>query len=476
MNVGWQYRIAGVVGTAVLTAFVVTLVNNATVLELATEVPVIGRLPAEAPHGTELLFEMLTATVVVVAAFVPLYKPRPRRILDAISLAQKRVLLAMVGLAAIGYFDYTYRLPRLTVLLATPMLLVVLPGWFVYIRRRPHEASRRAVVVGDDPEQIERVVREVDVPLFGYLCPTRVRAVEGSERAATTVADGGRALGRLGGLSRIEDVLVDYDIDTAFLAFESTDRAEFFGTLDTCYEHGVSVKVHREHADRVLTSDVPRETFVDVEVEPWDVQDYVIKRVFDVAFSLTGLVILSPVMAAIVAAIKLHDGGSILYRQERTAVFGETFDVYKFRSMVEDAEDRTGPLISEEDNGGEDPRVTRVGRILRQTHLDEIPQLWSVLRGDMSVVGPRPERPELEEHMELGTTEWRSRWFVKPGLTGLAQISGATGHEPEKKLRHDLEYIRRQSFGYDLKIVVRQVWKVGQDALDVFFGLGDRND
>uniref|UniRef100_UPI003EBFF86D sugar transferase n=1 Tax=Halobaculum sp. EA56 TaxID=3421648 RepID=UPI003EBFF86D len=157
--------------------------------------------------------------------------------------------------------------------------------------------------------------------------------------------------------------------------------------------------------------------------------------------------------------------GSVLYKQERTAVFGETFDVYKFRSMVENAEAETGATISDEDDGGIDPRVTDVGRVLRRTHLDEIPQLWSVLRGDMSVVGPRPERPELDSDIQTGVVEWQKRWFVKPGLTGPAQVSGVTGVEPREKLRYDIEYVRDQSFGYDMKLVTRQVWKIGVEVV-----------
>jgi lipopolysaccharide/colanic/teichoic acid biosynthesis glycosyltransferase len=133
---------------------------------------------------------------------------------------------------------------------------------------------------------------------------------------------------------------------------------------------------------------------------------------------------------------------------------------------VTNAEAETGPTISEEDNGDVDPRVTRVGRVIRRTHLDEIPQLWSVLKGDMSVVGPRPERPELDTDIERGdgVTDWQQRWFVKPGLTGLAQINDVTGHEPQEKLRYDVEYIRRQSFHFDVAIVIRQVWKVIEDV------------
>ncbi|WP_066414359.1 sugar transferase [Halorubrum aethiopicum] len=464
---GWRYRLESVAGVALLTAVAVAVANSAAVHALLGRLPVVGRLAADAPMGAELLFEVATTVVVVTAAFVPLYKPRPRRILDTVALAQKRVMVAMFALAAVGYFDYTYRLPRTTLIAITPALLVVLPAWFVWIRRRPTAETDRVIVVGDDPAEIGRLAGDVDVPLIGYLCPTSsldsVAESEESRAVATAVADGGaqiRGLDRLGGLSRIEDVLVEYDVDTAVLAFEHTDRAEFFGALDACYEHGVAAKVHREHADRVLTADDDVGTLVDVDVEPWDVQDHVLKRGFDVAFSLFGLIALSPVIAAIAGAIKLDDGGPILYSQERTAVFGETFDVYKFRSMVPESE--SVEPVDDESND----RITRVGRFLRQTHLDEIPQLWSILVGDMSVVGPRAVWTDEESLLEAQERSWRKRWFVKPGLTGLAQVNGAKSTEPEEKLRYDLQYVKRQSFSYDMKLVTRQIWKVGADVVE----------
>jgi len=466
---GWQYRLRSVGGVAVITALAVIVANSSVVHALFTRLPVVGRLAADAPMGAELVFELVTTVLIVTAAFLPLYKPRPRRILDTIALTQKRVLVAVLTLAAIGYFDYTYRLPRTTLIAITPLLLVVLPAWFVWIRRRPNGDSQRAIIVGDDPDAIETLAADVDIPLLGYLCPTSAFMPNTSSKPVAAVADGGIQLGgvnRLGGLSRIEDVLVEYDVDTAVLAFEHTDRAEFFGALDACYEHGVDVLVHRDHADQVLTADTDVGTLVNVDIEPWDIQDHILKRGFDVVFSLVGLIVLSPLICAIAVAIKLDDGGSILYSQERTAVFGETFEVYKFRSMIENAENETGATISDEDEGGVDPRVTRVGRILRQTHLDEIPQLWAVLKGDMSVVGPRPERPELDSNIQSGVVDWRKRWFVKPGLTGLAQVHDVTGAEPDAKLRYDLQYVKRQSFTYDMKLVVRQIWKVMGDVLD----------
>ncbi|MFC6787146.1 sugar transferase [Halobaculum halobium] len=468
MERGWRYRFASVGGVILLSTLAVAIANHGAVQSVAAMLPLLGQLPAGSPGGPEFAIEVLLTVAVFTGAFFPLYRPRPRRVLDTVALAHKRVVVAVFAVATIGFFDYTYALPRLTVLLVTPVLFVALPAWFVWIRQRPNVDGARTIVVGDDPDVIEDVIAEVDEKLLGYLCPTNTLGVQ-TKLGPQAMADGGvhvEGLSRLGGLSRIEDVLVEYDVDTVVLAFEHADRAEFFGALDACYEHGVNAKVHRDHSDTVLTSGDDVGPLLDVVIEPWDVQDYMLKRAFDVVFSVVGLVVLAPVIVGICVAIKLDDGGSVLYKQERTAVFGETFDVYKFRSMIENAEAETGATISDDDDGRVDPRVTDMGRVLRRTHLDEIPQLWSVLRGDMSVVGPRPERPELDSDIQSGVVEWQKRWFVKPGLTGLAQINDITGIDPEEKIRYDLQYVKRRSFRFDLKLVVRQIWKIGADIME----------
>ncbi|NHN40953.1 DUF1970 domain-containing protein [Halorubellus sp. JP-L1] len=461
MNGGWRYRVASVVGVVGLTALAVALVNSSSVQAILGSIPLLDRLDADAPTGVESIFEIATTVAVVTASFVPLYKPRPRRIYDTIALAQKRVVVAMFALAAIGYFDYTYRLPRLTLLGVAPLLLIALPAWFIWIRRRPSSGGERAIIVGDSPRQVGALARDVDIPLLGYLCPTIAYEQEAYAAPSTAVADGGTVeLERLGGLSRIEDVLVEYDVDTVVLAFEHTDRAEFFGALDACYEHGVAAKVHRDHADTVLTAEEDLGTLVDVQVEPWDIQDYVFKRGFDVAFAGAALLVLSPVIGLIALAIKLEGNGPILFSQNRTYLLGETFTVYKFRTLKPDPEGEVGTTF-------DGNRETPLGNFLRATHLDEIPQLWSILSGGMSVVGPRPAQTELEADFEAETAQWRKRWFVKPGLTGLAQINGANSQNPREKIQYDLQYIRNQGFWYDLKIVVRQLWMVFGDVLSL---------
>jgi lipopolysaccharide/colanic/teichoic acid biosynthesis glycosyltransferase len=462
MTTGWRYRLASVLGTVWLTGAAIVVVNAPPVQSAFARVPIFGR-PAPAVLGNgELAIAIVTAVAVIVAVMWPLYRPRPRRILDTIALTQRRVLLAMVGLAAMGYFDYSYRLPRSTLMLSTLVLLVGLPAWHLLIRRRPQGTSR-SVIVGDDPEAMADILEATDLPVVGYVSPPSRYGIDDEiATAAAAATDGGHArsldeLANLGDLYGFDKVLVEHNIDTAVLAFAGTERAEFFGTLDTCHRHGVTTLVHRDHIDSVLTAGGGGGDLVEVDLEPWDWQDHVLKTVFDTVFSIVGLVVLSPVMAAIAVAIKLEDGGPILYRQERTAEFGETITVYKFRSMAPESEDV--------EPGEETDRVTDIGQFLRRTHLDEIPQLWSILRGEMSVVGPRAAWTDEELLLEEEVSEWPQRWFVKPGLTGLAQINGATSEDPHQKLRYDIEYIRRQSFWYDLKIVVRQVWTVLEDIV-----------
>ena len=464
---GHRYRFMSI-GGAIVATTVSLLVANAPLTQsiLTSTVPVLRRLPAVILTGNAYTLALGTTLAIVVTCFTPLFKPRPRRVLDTILLAQKRVVVAGLALAAIGYFDYTYRLPRATLILTVASLFVTVPAWFVAIRRRPGR-QERAVIIGDDSEEIRDVLAATEIPVVGYVSPPSPYYSESEPGLRVpTVTDGGGGeailddLDCLGGLSRLDEVLIEYDVDTAILAFAQPDRAEFFGALDACYEHGVDAKVHRDHADDVLTATSSAgEQIVDIDLEPWDWQDYVFKRVFDVVFSAVGLLAFAPFIVAIATAIKLDSPGPAFYSQERTATFGETFEVYKFRTMLPESENATP-----EDDADND-RITRVGRVLRQTHLDEIPQLWAILTGKMSVVGPRAVWTDEEPLLEAETDTWRKRWFVKPGLTGLAQIHDAKSTDPEAKLRYDLEYIRQQSFWFDVKIVVRQVWNVLEDLV-----------
>jgi exopolysaccharide biosynthesis polyprenyl glycosylphosphotransferase len=172
------------------------------------------------------------------------------------------------------------------------------------------------------------------------------------------------------------------------------------------------------------------------------------KRIFDVIVAAAGLVLAAPLMIAVAVAIELTSGGPVLYRQTRVGEHGRRFTICKFRSMKCDAE-RDGVAFSRPD----DPRATRIGCFLRRTHLDELPQLWNVLRGDMSVVGPRPERPEFIDMIEDAVPFWTRRLLVKPGVTGWAQVRcgyASDCDDMRTKLSYDLWYLRHRSLLVDL--------------------------
>ena len=186
------------------------------------------------------------------------------------------------------------------------------------------------------------------------------------------------------------------------------------------------------------------------------------KRCFDLANATWMALVAVPVVGIAAVAIKLTDGGQVLYRQRRVGERGKEFEIMKLRTMVPDAE-ASGPQWS--DAG--DERVTRLGRFLRRTHIDELPQLWSVLRGDMTLVGPRPERPEICAELENRFPHYIRRHLVKPGITGWAQVRcGYAGSElgTAWKLCHDLFYIKRRSILADSLILVETAFQAGRDA------------
>lgn len=175
----------------------------------------------------------------------------------------------------------------------------------------------------------------------------------------------------------------------------------------------------------------------------------VLKRIFDICISFLALVILMIPMAILSLVIMIDSPGSPIYSQVRLGRGEKPFKIYKFRSMRTDAE--AEGLRWAEDH---DPRTTKIGRFLRRTRIDELPQLWNILIGDMSFVGPRPERPEFYEIFDTYIVGFRQRMLAKPGLTGLAQVNGGYELKPEEKIVYDLDYIRHRSVRLDLWCVV----------------------
>lgn len=177
-----------------------------------------------------------------------------------------------------------------------------------------------------------------------------------------------------------------------------------------------------------------------------------VKRAFDFTFSLLSLIILYIPMLIIAICIRIESPGPAIFKQERVGKNGKRFIMYKFRSMKIDAED-DGPCWAEE----HDERCTRLGAKLRKCRLDELPQLWNIIKGDMSIVGPRPERQCFYEEFETYIHGFSQRLLVTPGLTGHAQVNGGYSLLPEEKILYDVEYIKNQSFKFDLQCVLKTI-------------------
>ena len=221
-----------------------------------------------------------------------------------------------------------------------------------------------------------------------------------------------------------------------------------------CYENSKRIYATPKISDIILNGSAPVHLFdtplLLTEGNPLEYEERVIKRAWDILFSLILMIITSPILLITAIAIKISDGGPVLYRQIRCTKNASEFQILKFRSMVVDAEEKGKAVLATEN----DPRITKVGRIIRKLRIDELPQLINVLKGDMSFVGPRPERPEfIKKYME-DMPEFSYRMKIRAGITGYAQLYGKYNTKPYDKLKLDLYYIEQFSIGLDIKLMI----------------------
>lgn len=335
------------------------------------------------------------------------------------------------------------------------------------------------------------VIRLLNPALSGWISARRKVLIVGTDWAAMTMIG---AIGRhahdlydiYGVIAEPDDELKDicgvpvvgtgkdisrlvYTEQVSELIVTSTHElsSEIFQGVMDAYEHGAAIVPMPLLYERI-TGQVPVEHMINnwAVVLPMDGgsifnPQMAIKRVLDIIISLIGMVVFIILLPFLALIIRLDSPGDIFYSQERTGLNGRLFRIYKFRSMRADAEAKTGAVFSQKG----DPRVTRVGRFMRKTRLDELPQIVNILRGDMSIVGPRPERPEHIKRLTEKIPFYRTRLVIRPGLTGWAQVRynyGSTDEDALIKLQYDLYYIRHQSLLLDLTIILRTVYKVIQ--------------
>jgi exopolysaccharide biosynthesis polyprenyl glycosylphosphotransferase len=198
--------------------------------------------------------------------------------------------------------------------------------------------------------------------------------------------------------------------------------------------------------------------FLKIKSLPMNLWNQMLKRLFDIFFSLLILILISPLLLIVAALIKLTSKGKIFYKQERVSLAGKKFDMLKFRSMVENAENKTGAVFAAKN----DPRSTPIGNLMRKFSIDELPQFINVLKGDMSIVGPRPEREHFVNIMKEKIPKYLERHRVKCGITGWAQVNGLRGQDTslEKRIEYDIYYIEHWSIIFDLKIIIKTLREI----------------
>lgn len=268
-----------------------------------------------------------------------------------------------------------------------------------------------------------------------------------------------RILGTVDDIERVMDELGNVDLVYAALPLSAAGKIEAVAEACAVRTAHLCLVPDLFGMDLLLNSRVSDVDGLPVihllDEAPFDGR-HVVKRAIDIGFSAATLLLLSPLLALIALAVKLSSPGPVFYRQERMGLNGQTFDMLKFRSMPVDAEAKTGAVWS---RPGES-RATPVGAFLRRTSLDELPQFWNVLRGDMSVVGPRPERPVLIEGFRHEIPGYMLRHKMKAGITGWAQVNGWRGNTSlSKRIEYDLYYIQNWSLWLDTKIMALTLWK-----------------
>jgi exopolysaccharide biosynthesis polyprenyl glycosylphosphotransferase len=269
----------------------------------------------------------------------------------------------------------------------------------------------------------------------------------------------------LGPPDKLEELIRNHSIDEVIITQDDLPPEDWIRLISTEIDPRPIFRIVPHGVDLFLSRTPPEQLdyFPTIQylMDPLTAWDKVIKRGFDMLVSLMILLLLSPVLLVAALLIKAGSTGKVFYVQERVGKNGQHFSLYKFRSMVQNAEEGTGPVWAKKD----DKRVTKVGKHLRRTSLDEFPQLINVLKGEMSLVGPRPERPFfVKQHPEL--MQWRLS--VKPGLTGLAQIHGRYDLTLGEKVQYDLYYIQNYSLALDIEILIRTFVMIVKED---FFGV-----
>ena len=414
--------------------------------------------PPEARHYQ--VAALLTAVVVVgVFALMRVYRyRRGTEFIDELfsvigaSAVSGLVLLALIGAYREARFNSYSRLTLAYWMVVATVLIAL--SRYVIRRYQARQRSRgrgadRALVVGSGAAAALVIQRMRMFPDYGYQLVGVVadELKEGGEFSGVQV---------LGGTPELSRIVRNRRIGIVFVALPDVSQDRVLHLMDTCDGSGAEFRIVPSMLE-LMTTQVTADQLDGIPLLQFrhgldiDGPKIVLKRGFDAVVAALALVVLSPVLLVVALLVRLTSAGPVLLHQERVGLHGARFRMQKFRTMRADAEEDTGPVWAAED----DPRRTAVGRFLRRFSLDELPQLWNIVTGKMSLVGPRPERPVFVAEFKERLPRYADRHQVRPGLTGWAQVNDLRGQtDVEERLLYDLYYIESWSLQFDLKILL----------------------
>lgn len=378
-----------------------------------------------------------------------LYSYRRRPWNDILYSVVSAYLLSFLAFMAISFFARGFAFPRSVFVLGAAFHLLLLPAWRFATWRlhvKLDQKLRLLIFAGEDEaQQIAAKLAQEDTfyEVAGVLTPGELAATTASATMDSSTVEALPWEAVFG--PEVDGLLVGPGVQPPIRET----------VVDYCLWHNRVVLLVPELYDILLLQarllQIDDTPLLELAPPALPARFRLAKRAMDLVLATLGLALALPVMAAIALAIKLDSRGPVFFTQERTSELGRTFRILKFRTMMDDAELETGPVLA----APNDPRITRVGRVLRLTRLDELPQLINVLKGDMSFVGPRPERPVFVEQLATEIPTYRYRMRLRAGLTGLAQVAGKYDTSPRDKLRYDLLYAGSYSPLLDLRILLQ---------------------
>jgi len=414
-----------------------------------------GKLPAWNFSAYQSLWVFIT--IIMVGSFYISGLYDRRRSYTMVNIVDNSINGVTLGTLLIFVAVYAARreagkFPTTVLMISWLVNLILISGWRIVLVRFRKVTPRRVLVVGKG-EGAESILQDIRKrPELGY-------------RLIGIVSDGEMKNPESGvkhfrSITNIRRIVTANRIDEVIISVPPESRKGMVDVISQCQGMGVRFKIVPELYEMFLSEtdgeDVNGLPLVEVMAPPIYGANEVIKRLIDILVSSLSLLLLLPLILVIMVLIKIGSKGPVLFAQERVGKDGKIFSLYKFRSMTRDAEKHTGPVLAKTD----DRRITKWGRVLRRTRLDEIPQLINVLKGNMSLVGPRPERPFFVERFKRQIPGYVQRLQVRPGVTGLAQVHSRYDISARSKLRYDLLYVRRHSLFLDLEIILRTIWVI----------------